>query len=213
MLQNRRSRKRKCDEITLHHAKQDPTSKKQKTDDMNDDSDIDDDAGCMVDLEDHEDMKKGLKLKANKSDREHRRKYNELEDKCNKLNLKYNDLDSKYQDVKSKLSIDLENIELASLKHERLIELEHQITQKYHNHQSNFDRIMKQINAAKHKLAKERLAKTLCVKCKKNERNIMIQGCNHVVSCQCCEKRMENQVCSACKKSYANVVLVKYYFF
>ena len=58
--------------------------------------------------------------------------------------------------------------------------------------------------------AKEKIfeSEVLCMICKDNQKNILIQGCNHYVICDKCENRLYRKRCPQCQKPYSNVIKV-----
>ena len=68
-----------------------------------------------------------------------------------------------------------------------------------------FEYKLAQIARAKAKIFEN---KVLCMICMDNEKNVLIQGCNHYVICDKCENRLHTKKCPLCQKSYSNVIKV-----
>ena len=68
-----------------------------------------------------------------------------------------------------------------------------------------FDYKLDKIAKAKQKLFEN---KVLCIICLDNEKNVLIQGCNHYVLCDKCEPKLYRKKCPLCQKSYSRVIKV-----
>ena len=44
-----------------------------------------------------------------------------------------------------------------------------------------------------------------CIVCLVNSKNILINGCNHIVLCEDCERRLKSKTCPLCQKKYRSV--------
>ena len=64
---------------------------------------------------------------------------------------------------------------------------------------------------AKIKKAKQRIYdnQLSCVICMDKRRNIVIQGCNHFVICDECERKLVLNKCPQCQRAYSNIIKLR----
>ena len=94
----------------------------------------------------------------------------------------------------TQIDIDTTNIDV--LDEEELNELELKLQDKY---QSN----LQVIREARELLMDNKLR---CSVCLTNQKNIVIQGCNHLELCDECEGQLERKICPRCDKIFKDVI-------
>eukprot|EP01083_Nonionella_stella_P167976 565884_1 len=68
-----------------------------------------------------------------------------------------------------------------------------------------------QSQITKIKKAKERLLenKLYCIACLEKQKNIVIEGCNHLDLCHQCEQKLQPKICPRCQVPFTNVIKLK----
>ena len=66
-----------------------------------------------------------------------------------------------------------------------------------------FESKLAKIDRAKEKIFEDKL---LCMICMDNRKNVVIQGCNHYVMCDKCERHLNTKKCPQCQQPYLNVL-------
>ncbi len=117
-----------------------------------------------------------------------------LNAKNNNSNLKLGKEESKKLEF---VKLSLNNID--TLNEDELNELETNTYNKITELQNN----IKSIKEAKERLLDDKLR---CIACLKNQKNIVIQGCNHFDLCDECESKLSQKTCPRCQASYNNII-------
>ena len=90
-------------------------------------------------------------------------------------------------DLKSKQQIQ-------DMTEEQLNIYEHELVQKLHF-----------IHFHQQQLSKQ---KEKCIVCKKNERNVVLNGCKHLVICFECENKSKSNLCPSCFTEYNEIFII-----
>ena len=114
-----------------------------------------------------------------------------------KLILQVKDLEEQIKKVENDgivIGLDTKNIE--TLDEEQLNELEIKLQER---HQEN----LKRIRDARDKLKDDKMR---CMVCLKNQKDIVIQGCNHFDLCNDCESKLDEKACPRCNQAYTDII-------
>ncbi len=124
-------------------------------------------------------------------------KYQIIELKKQLMVKKQNGCDCICMKENERSRINMDNVD--TLNEEELNELEARIQNKIGDLQGN----IKSIKEAKERLLDDKLR---CIACLKNQKNVVIQGCNHFDLCHECEAKLPQKTCPRCQASYDNII-------